>query len=246
MKVRQLPRTIALGLLSLILISLTGCLYPDDQTPGGNVSAREAILTVQDAVDRYQQQTALLPIQNAKESVPVYEKYKVDFGKLQRMGYISNVPSAAFESGGSYQFLIIDEETKPQVKLLDLTVFQKVNDVQKKVNEYRSKNANRNPAGEEVYPGYALVDFDKLAIKAADIQSMYSRQSLNLLVDEQGQVFVDYGIDIVTALEKSELVPKPEDDLRRVLIEASYYVPVRSPVYRWVDGEPQAVSNEIK
>jgi hypothetical protein len=246
MKVRQLPRTIALGMLSLILISLTGCLYPDDQTPGGNVSAREAILTVQDAVDRYQEQTELLPIQNAKESVPVYEKYKVDFGKLQRMGYISSVPSAAFESGGSYQFLIIDEETKPQVKLLDLTVFQKVNEVQKKVDEYRTKHANRNPAAEEVYPGYALVDFDKLDMKAAEIQSMYSRQSLNLIVGEQGQVLVDYGIDIATAVEKSELVPKPEDDLRRVLIEASYYVPVRSPVYRWVDGEPQAVSNPIK
>lgn len=241
MNARQLPRAMALGLLSLILVSMTGCLYPDDQTPGVNVSARESVLTVQDAVDRYKEQTGLLPIQNAVETIPTYEKYKVDFGKLKRMGFIAQIPSAAFENGGSYQFLIIDEETKPQVKLLDLAVFQAVGDLQKKVDAYRANHGNRNPAVEEVYPGYPAIDFAKLGASAPEIQSMYSRQSLNLLVDEHGKVLVDYGIDIATAVGKADARPQPDEDLRRVLIEASYFVPVRSPAYHWIDGEPHAV-----
>ncbi|RED60463.1 hypothetical protein [Cohnella lupini] len=240
---RTISKAIALGTLGLMLFTLTGCLYPDDQTPGGQASAREAVLTVQDSVDRYQKQTDLLPIQNANESVPQYEKYKVDFGKLKRMGYISQVPAAAFESGGSYQFLVIDEETKPLVKLLDLVVYQKVNDVQKKVDDYRTAHGNVNPFAEEIYPGFSAVDFDKLGMDSPEIQSVFSRQFLTLMTDRQGRVFVDYGIDIATALKKAEVQPKPSDDLRRVLIEASYYVPARSPVYRLVNGEPQAVAS---
>jgi hypothetical protein len=243
-RIRKLPRVVTVGLLIFILLSISGCLYPDDQTPGSQVSAREAVLTVQDAVDRFKEQTGLLPIQNSAEKVPLYEKYKVDFGKLKRMGFISQVPSTAFENGGAYQFLIIDEETKPQVKLLDLTVFQTVGDVQKKVDQYRLEHSGQNPAGDEVYPGYPAVDFGKLAIKQPDIASMYSHQFLNLLVNDQGQVLVDYGIDIATAMKKAETKPQPNEDLRRVLIEASYFVPVRSPVYRLVDGELQAMKSE--
>jgi hypothetical protein len=240
---RKLMKVMTLSLLALILISITGCLYPNDQTPGYQVSAREAVLTVQDAVDRFNEQTGLLPIQNSAEDVPVYEKYKVDFGKLKRMGFIAQVPTAAFENGGTYQFLIIDEETKPQVKLLDLTVFQAVADVQKKVDEYRLEHSRQNPAGIEIYPGFAVVDFNKLGTRAPDIISVYSRQSLNLLVNVQGQVRVDYGIDLATAIKKSDIQPQKDEDLRRILIEASYFVPVRSPVYRLVDGEPQAVQS---
>jgi len=243
MKVRLLSRAIAAGLAILALFLLAGCMYPEDQSPGNNASAREAMLTVQDAVDRYFEQTGLLPIQNADETIPLYEKYKVDFGKLKRLGFIAQVPGAAFESGGAYQFLIIDEETEPLVRLLDLTVFQAVVGVQKKVDEYRGGHANRNPAGDEVYPGYASIDFSKLGMKSPEIRSMYSRQSLNLLVDEEGQVFVDYGIDIATALKKAEAKPGADEDLRRSLIEASYFVPVRSPAYRLANGEPTAVRN---
>jgi hypothetical protein len=241
MVVRQYLRFLSISVIITTMLSLTGCLYPNDQRSGSNVSARESVLTVQDAVDRYKEQTELLPIQNAKESIPLYEKYKVDFGKLKRMDFISQVPSAAFESGGSYQFLIIDEETKPVVKLLDLVVFQAVANVQDKVYQYRINHNNQNPAGEEMYPGFKSVDFGKLGTSSVDIVSMYSHQSLNLLLNEQGQVFIDYGIDMATAVKKLEAEPKENEDLRRVLIEASYFVPVRSPVYHWVNGEPLAV-----
>ncbi|WP_373229734.1 hypothetical protein [Cohnella sp.] len=244
MFLRKLSRVASLFLMTITMISLTGCLYPDDQTPGSQVSARESVLTVQDAVDRYWEQQGLLPIQNAEENVPLYEKYKVDFGKLKRMSFISQIPSAAFENGGSYQFLIIDEETKPIVKLLDLVVFQAIAGVQKKVDQYRSEHLNENPSGDEIYPGFSTVDFGKLGASEPDIISVYSKHSLNLLINNQGQVLVDYGIDIAAAVKKSEIQPQQGEDLRRVLIEASYFVPVRSPVYHWVNGEPKAVTTE--
>jgi hypothetical protein len=244
MNLRKLSRLLTISMLIITFLPIMGCLYPDDQTPNSQASARESVLTVQDAVDRYKEQTGLLPIQNDQETVPLYEKYKVDFGKLKRMGFISQIPSASYENGGSYQFLIIDEETKPLVKLLDISVFQAVIDVQKRVDEYRSKRSNQNPAGDEIYPGFAIIDFNKLGTKAQDIISVYSRQSLNLLVNAQGQVLVDYGIDIVTAIKKSGVQPQKDVDLRRELIEASYFVPVRSPVYHLVDGEPQAIVTE--
>ncbi len=243
-KNRELTRFMTLSLLIIVLLSMTGCLYPDDQQPGSQISAREAVLTVQDGVDRYREQTGLLPILNSAEMVPLYEKYKVDFGKLKRMGFIAQVPSAAFESGGAYQFLIIDEETKPLVKLLDLVLFQEVANVQNKVHQFRSSHDNQNPAGVEVYPGFPTVDFGKLGISSPHIVSMYSRQSLNLLVTKQGTVLVDYGIDIATAIKKADAQPQANEDLRRMLVEASYFVPVRSPVYHWVDGEIQAVDSK--
>jgi hypothetical protein len=242
MSFRVFHRTVAAAVLSIALLSLSGCLYPNDQTSGGEASARESVLTIQDAVVRYFEQTGLLPIQNADQSVPLYEKYKIDLGKLQRTGYLGSVPSVAFEKGGHYQFLIIDEETKPQVKLLDLSLYQTVGDVQNKVNAYRKVNNNANPASTEVYPGFASIDLDKLGIKMPDVRSDYSNQPLNLIVNKEGQVFVDYGIDIATAIRKSESPPKADADLRRYLIDASYYVPVKSTVYHWVTDAPQAVT----
>ncbi|MFC4302776.1 hypothetical protein [Cohnella boryungensis] len=234
-------KALAWSMTGLLLVTLTGCLYPEDQSPGNNISAREAITAVQTAVDRYRDDSGLLPIQNASEETPLYEKYKVDFGKLKRMGYLSQIPAAAFESGGGYQFLIIDEESdKPQVKLLDLAVFQAVGDVQRKVTAYRAANGKRNPAGDEVYPDFHAIDFARLGIASPEIRSMYSRQTLNWLVDGQGNVYADYGVDVATAVEKTNKEPAASEDLRRALIEASYYVPVRSPAYRWIDGEPRA------
>ncbi|WP_027084967.1 hypothetical protein [Cohnella panacarvi] len=241
MKFRHFSRISVAALLIVPLLTLSGCLYPDDQPPRGDASSREAVLTVQDAVDRYYEQTGVLPIENADEFTPLYEKYKIDLGKLQSGDYLGSVPRIAFEKGGRFRFLIIDEETKPQVKLLDLPVYQQVGEVQKKVVEYFASHKGVIPAGEQMYPGYVSVDFDKLGIDAPDIRSVYSRQPVNLIMDISGKVYIDYGIDIMTAIGKSETSPDGDSDLRRYLIDASYYVPVKAAEYRWVDDAPQAV-----
>ncbi|MBB6735768.1 hypothetical protein [Cohnella zeiphila] len=233
-------RASLLILMAVTALALSGCLYPEEETPGNNASARQAVLSVQDAVDQYQKATGLLPIVSADESVPLYEKFKIDMGKLKRMDYLGSVPSVAFESGGNYQFLIIDEETKPTVKLLNISVYQNAGDVQTKVDAYMDKHGGEPPKGDELYPGFWSVNFDKLGMKEPKTNSMYSGQSLGFMTDASGRVYVDYGLDIATAVGKSGTSPAAGDDLRRSLVDQSYYVPVKAPVYHWVNGEPQA------
>ncbi|MCC3373504.1 hypothetical protein [Cohnella sp. REN36] len=235
-KAGRLIRTAALAFIALAVVPLSGCLYPDDQTPGSRASAREAVQAVQEAVQRYQQDTGVLPILNADEGTPRYEKFKIDFPKMKRMGYLSTLPKLAFENGGSNQFLIVDEETNPTVKLLDITVYQGVGEVQAKVKSYQQRNGGQLPAGEEAYPGFHYVDYKKLAFREPKLKSMYSGRPLSLIVDDEGRVYADYGIDLTQSIEKAGATPGADEDLRGRLAGESYYVPVKSPVYRWVNG----------
>jgi len=61
-----------------------------------------------------------------------------------------------------------------------------------------------------------------------------------VLVHENGTIFGDYGIDVRKAVELSEAEPDPSTDLRELLVQQSLFVPVKSPVYVWVDGDPEA------
>ncbi len=234
-------RRFVLAAWAALLMILTGCLYPEENTPGQAASVSGSVQAMQDAVKRYQDATGLLPIQNADPSVPVYEKYKIDLAKMQRMGYIESVPKLAFESGGPYVFLIIDEETAPKVKLLDISVFQAIADVQKKVDQYLRNHGGELPVDGEAYPGFAYLDFGKLGIKRPDIQSMFSPRPLELMAAPDGKVYGDYGIDIADEIRDQGLSPAGTGDLRRILIESSPFVPVKSPEYRFVQGGPQAV-----
>lgn len=238
-------RPAAMAACAAVLLLISGCLYPQEQTPGNSVTSRSAVAAVQGAVDRYLDSTGVLPILNADQSVPQYEKFKIDFAKMKRTGYIESVPKAAFENGGTSVFLIIDEETKPVVKLLDVIVHQGIASIQQKVDAYRSSHGNANPAGEAADPGFHYVDFSKLGVTQPKLVSMYSHRPLELMIDEAGRVYADYRVDIAEAMKKAqEQTPEmaiPED-LRRLLIDASDHVPVKSPVYIEAGGIPQAVA----
>jgi hypothetical protein len=41
-------------------------------------------------------------------------------------------------------------------------------------------------------------------------------------------------------LNKSKVKPDADKDLRTLLVDSSDFVPVKSPAYRLVNGEPQA------
>ena len=138
--------------------------------------------------------------------------------------------------------MIIDEETDPLVKLLDITVHQGVSNVQMKVDAYRQNHNGLNPAGGEAGPGFHYVDFDKLNMAQPKLNSMYSHRPLELMVDEAGRVYADYRIDIADAMNKAKDQPLDVKDLRRYLVEASDFVPVKSPVYREVEGAPEPVA----
>ncbi|MFC4777553.1 hypothetical protein ACFO9Q_12215 [Paenibacillus sp. GCM10023252] len=228
--------------LCILLAVISGCMYPENQMKQSGGAPKEAVRTVQAAIDQYQAETSLLPIENSASDTPLYEKFKIDFGKLQRAGYLSSIPGAAFENGGNYYFLLIDEETKPRVKLLDLVTFQQMNDLASWIKEYQAANNDGLPLGEQAYPGFYRVDYAKLNKQEQKIRSIYSGQTLTAMIDEQGNVYTDYGLDIMRAVDKLEDKElDPALDLRTLLVDQSEFVPVKAPVYHWVNNEPTAV-----
>ncbi|MFD0711147.1 hypothetical protein [Paenibacillus sp. GCM10027626] len=228
-------------MLSLITLFLSGCLYPKEKLAQNQKPAKDALMNVQLVVDKYQKDTGLLPIRNSEPDTPRYEKFMIDFDKLLRMNYVSEIPASAFEKGGSYYFLVINEETDPTVKLMNLAQFQKINDVQNAVAAYKNNNGGKLPAGEKYYPDFYLIDYSKLSVKEPEIQSVFSGQTLHTLLDEMGKVYIDYAIDISQMMPSASSGYENMADLRELLVEQSDFVPVKSPGYKLINGEPQAV-----
>lgn len=227
--------------LFVIVLALSGCMYPKDQLKQNQVAPKEAIRNVQAAIDQYQQETGMLPIKNSTAETPKYEKFYVDFAKLGRTGYMTDIPSSAFENGGNYSFLVIDEETKPRIKLLDIVAFQKINDIQSWVTSY-IQTSSKLPKGEEMYPGFYQIDYKGMNKTAPTIRSVFSGQTIQALVDDNGVVYSDYGIDIMQFVQKNENKDIDADmDLRALLVDGSDFVPVKAPAYHLVNNEPQAV-----
>ncbi|NMO96963.1 hypothetical protein [Paenibacillus lemnae] len=231
--------------VSLILVLfLSGCMYPKEDQQENQVSYRESVRRIQDAVNDFYKEESILPIITAGEEVPRYEKYRVDLDKLKNMGYIDEIPKTAFEKGGSGHFLIINEEVDPLVKVMDLLTIQKVNDVQLSVNRYKSDHDGELPTGVELHPGFFSVDVAKTDMKKLQLKSFYSGQEITLMMDDTGKVYVDYAFDIMQAIQKNGEDPKPDQDLRTYLEEESYFVPVKSVPYLWVDQQPVAQQSE--
>lgn len=236
---RHWRSSVMIGLLAIMTLALSGCLYPEDQKQ--NVPPKEAVRNVQAAIDQYYDEQGLLPILTSAQDVPKYEKYRIDYKKLQAKGYLSYIPSAAFENGGNYYFIIIDEETDPTVKLMDIVTFQKLIDVQKWVKLHED-NRGALPKKDEMYPGFYAIDYEIMGKKAPDIRSVFSGVGLNVIIDDKGNLYVDYGIDLMQYIQKNgEAAASGVDDLRELLVKSNDFVPVKAPEYKLVGGEPVAV-----
>ncbi|WP_410514797.1 hypothetical protein PaeBR_10675 [Paenibacillus sp. BR2-3] len=219
-------------------ITLSGCLYPEDKEGRTKVNYRESVRRIQSAVDDYQKEEGLLPIINAETTTPRYEKFRVDLNLLNQKGYLDDIPATAFEKGGSAYFLILNEESSPTVKVMDLATVQKVNDVQLQVTRYMSAHGGALPSGEEIYPGLYLLDTKKAGIGSVELTSVYSGQVLPFLMDIEGKVYVDYVFDIMAVINKNGGGHEQNKDLRLALEQASYFVPVKSLPYLWINEQP--------
>ncbi|MEF3301820.1 hypothetical protein [Paenibacillus sp. GYB003] len=232
----------AAALLALLPL-LTGCLYPKEMRKENQATVKESVLIVQNAIDQYKEKNGVLPIKNSETNTPIYEKYTIDLKKLTSGPYLGQVPAIAFENGGSYLFVLVHPEQKPEVKLLDLVAYQKTGDIQKSVDAYRKANGGRLPLGEPAGTGIYRLDFAKLGQKAEQVQSAFSRQYLGFLIDRDGIVGIDYASDIMQAMERKGMKSAESGvDLRELLVADAPFVPVKSFPYYWIDGEPKAAA----
>jgi hypothetical protein len=221
----------------LLLAALTGCLYPDSMRGENRGTGAEYVSVVQTAVDQYVAANSVLPIKNSTLDTPIYEKYVIDFGKLLDTPYLSVVPPNAFEKGGTNLYVLVDVETKPLVRLLDLRTAQAVNDVQRKVDAHRHAGGGV-PLGDPTAAGWHAIDYGMLGMSPVQVKSVFSGRFLTLLINREGNVIVDYGPDLMTLIQSKALQPKPDSDLRSLLVEHSLYVPVKSAAYYWRNNEP--------
>ncbi len=229
----------------IMVLLLTGCMYPDELRKENQVAPGEYIPVVQQAVDRYIEANSVPPIKNSEIDTPIFEKYVVDFKKLMDSGYLSQLPLDSFESGGSYYYVLIHIEEQPTVKLLDLVVKQQVGDVQRAVEQYSLAHNGQLPLGDEAGEGYFRIQYDQLGIQAVQIRSPYSRQFLSLLLHESGKVYIDYAPDLMRVKEQAGETFSAEQypDLRYLLTEVHHVVPVSSAPYVWSDGQPRVRTN---
>ncbi len=232
-----MKKGLLITLVSVLLILMTGCMYPQEKRVENQMPVPERVQWVQEAVDAYRQQTGVLPIQNREAETPIYEKYPIDFKKLVPK-YLPYIPGDAFEQGGTHQYVLVDPETDPKVRLLDIQTAQIVADVQRATDLYWI-NHHRLPATEVRYfPQFFNVQFDLLGMDEILVQSPFTDHYLPLFMDQVGYIGVDYAQDIAMYLQKTDPEKWKNRDLRELLVEESLFVPVKSFPYRLIDGKP--------
>lgn len=239
-KPKRFRQAVLFLLVSGMITLMTGCLYRGEQQQHRPLSYTESVDRVQRALERFQEEQGILPIITAGAETPRYEKFRIDLDRLKQMGYLEEIPATAFERGGGVYFLVIDEEADPRVKVMDLSTVQKVNDVQRRVDGYRSSHGGKLPALAEggTYPGLSAVDLQLIQAEDYALQSVYSGEMLPYLMDAAGKVYADYAFDIMRAIDQSQATPGGDEDLRTRLTDRSPFVPVKSLPYRWVNGAP--------
>ncbi len=95
---------------------------------------------VQKAVATFKEQNdGILPIKTRDMNTPIYQKYPIDFQKISPR-YIQEAPGNAYESGGVYQYVLIDVETNPTVKLIDVRMAEQIQQLSLKLRMYRDEH----------------------------------------------------------------------------------------------------------
>ncbi|MFZ3588641.1 hypothetical protein ACOI1C_05015 [Bacillus sp. DJP31] len=217
---------------------LTGCLYPDDRLAQNAVAYKDQLQSVQNAVVQFREDSGgLIPIKDRDMETPIYQKYPIDFGKLVPR-YIPEPPSSAFESGGIFQYVLVDVEVNPTVKLIDLRLTDEIRDLKARILVY--KRSNGYPPFDKILSdkvftvNYKELGYDEPPYAVSPISGM----NLPFIINNEGEIFIDYSIDLYSALKETKHSYQSGDDIRELLMEKSDFVPVYSVPYTVENNEP--------
>lgn len=224
-------------LIALSVLFLSGCMYPDEKLAKNQIPYADQLQAVQQAVDSFREDNGgILPIKTKEADTPIYQKYPIDFKKIAPK-YLAEPPGNAFESGGIFQYVLVDVETNPTVKLLDLRVAETIRDIKLKI-----RSMGYPPYKEQIADNVYSIDFHKLGYKQQPYAvSPFSNQNLPYVVTGDAEIFVDYRQDLFQTLQKSEMVLKSGEDIRNILVENSMFVPAYSLPYTIDDENKEPV-----
>ena len=213
--------------LVLTVMLLSGCMYPKEELAQNQIPYKDQIQAVQTAVDDFRKDNGgILPIKTKEADTPIYQKYPIDFKKIAPK-YMAEPPGNAFESGGVFQYVLVDVETNPTVKLLDLRMTETIRDI-----KLRIKTNGFPPYKKQISKNVFSLDYKQLGYKEPPyVISPFTNQNLSLVITGDAEVYVDYRPDLYQALKKTDLVLKPGEDIRSILVNDSMFVPAYSLPY---------------
>ncbi|MFC4078101.1 hypothetical protein [Salinithrix halophila] len=226
---------ILIASLVLTVLLTAACVRTEEFSQRVAEELPEEVNRVQTALDEYMKTTQVLPIK-PPQGRSLYQKYIIDFSKLESQ--LSEPPANSFENGGHFVFVIADPGKKPEVRVMDLRVTEEVGKLQTRVDAHKREEGKLPKGAREGADLYAL-DFKVLGVDPVTIPSPYNSQvSLPILIDNQGQLFVDYRVDVVQVLEEKKGEPDKDQDLRELLWKDSLFVPAYSPPMTYKKGDP--------
>ena len=227
---------------SLVVMILAGCGSTTNFDQSSLRPDVDMLAGVQRAVEEYQKDTGVLPIKNRDQDTDIFIKYLIDFEKLVPK-YIGAPPANAYEKGGIFQYIIWNAEEKPTVKLVDLRVPERMREI-----NIRFAATKYPQFKEKVVEHVYTVNFKNIGYeKEVTIQSPYSNSQLPIVVSSEGDLYVDYSIDLYNYMKENGIEATPGDDIREMLVDAFPVVPSYSLPYT-VDenNEPKIVYDPIK
>ncbi len=222
-----------LGLILLYCLAvLTGCMYPKEQLAQNTIPYKDQLQSVQMAVEQFQKDhDGILPIKTLDQDTPIYHKYPIEFKRLVPQ-YLAEPPGNAYESGGVYQYVIVDAETKPIVKIYDLRIADLISEI-----NLRIKVQGYPPFKSEIAENIYSLDFEKLGYSEEPfIVSPYTNQHLPIVINHKAEVYVDYRSDLSQVIGEKSHEFQNEGDIRSVLLNDSPFVPAYSLPYT-IDSE---------
>ena len=118
---------------------LTGCLYPKENMKQNAVPYEDQLQVVQKAVVTFKEQNdGILPIKTRDMSTPIYQKYPIDFQQIAPR-YIQEAPGMRMKVE-EYINTLIDVETNPTVKLIDVRMAEQIQELSLKLRMYRDEH----------------------------------------------------------------------------------------------------------
>lgn len=220
-----------LGLIAFLLILtmsiLSGCMYPEEKLSQNQIPYETQVKAVQDAVVTYQKDNnGLLPIKTRDQDTPIYQKYPIDFRKLSPQ-YLAEIPGNAFENGGIFQYVLTDVEEDPQVKIFDLRLAEQIREL-----KIRIEAQGYPPFKEEVANNVYTLNYKELGYDGdVYVNSPYSNKNLPLVINGDGDIFVDYSMDLFEQIKSTDKELEPGVDIRNLLVEDTFFVPAYSLPY---------------
>ncbi|GAF65306.1 hypothetical protein BTS2_2204 [Bacillus sp. TS-2] len=233
-----MKKVFVLVIVLMISTYLVGCFYPEEERVQNQVPYPEQLELVRSAVERFQEDSGVLPIKTFEDSTSLYQRYQIDFNQLVPR-YLQEPPGTAFESGGVYTYVLWNVDEEPEVKLIDLTTMRDIQEMQQKLNDYRNRHSYA-PVAEVLNHGLFKLDYEALGYSEEPyVKSPYYDTFLPILLTNDWEIIIDYQIDLNIALEEHDGQFEPGDDIREILIANSPFVPNRSIPYTIDEnGEP--------